>query len=276
MVRREGYANDIWLTENGIENVDVVKNYQQKVLNESGYSITESDNNGTNSEVLGLDVSENQQQHQQEVSDLSNKRPSRISKTRAVMALKQPEFMDEGDEDRSRGKKRKSAANKDGSHAGASSGKKRSNGNGTGRKTKVQVLLEKQLEDRLERKNERENKDDEAIIRSMDNTERKDCCLKCASNLYRHLLEKGDLEEFKKCFQDVRNIPNHDQEDAPNGLHLIPYAIVLEKFDFAEFATKFVLDPNTVRPAVPTKYVTYEDDTGHNRGFGAYGNRAFR
>lgn len=276
MVRREGYANDIWLTESGIENVDVVISYQQKVLAESGYSITESDNNGVNSEVLGLDVSENQQQQQQEVSDLRNKRPSRISKTRAVMALKQPEFMEEEDEDKSRGKKRKSAANKDGSHAVASDGKRRSNGSGTGRKTKAQVLLEKQLEDRLERKRERQSKNDEAIIRSMDHAERKDCCLKCASDLYRHLLEKGDLEGFKKCFQDVRNIPNHDQEDAPNGLHLIPYAIVLEKFDFAEFATKFVHDPNVVRPVVPTKYVTYDDGTGHNRGAGAYGNRAFR
>ncbi|KAL7332977.1 hypothetical protein PS15p_201946 [Mucor circinelloides] len=234
------------------------------------------------------DQSDNQQQQEEgeEAFESTYKRPSRTSKIRAVLALKQAKFMDEDeDEDVSRGKKRKSTAGsggKDGSAfstrgaASASDGKKKRAGSGTGRKTKAQVLLEKQLEDRSQRKREREAKDGEAIIRSMDHVEGKDCCLKCASNTYRHLLEKGDLEGFKKCFQDVRNIPFHDQEDIPNGLHLIPYAIILEKFDFAEFATKFKPDSNVTRPVVPEKYVTYDDGTGHNRGGGAYGNRNFR
>ncbi|KAG1079853.1 hypothetical protein G6F42_023583 [Rhizopus arrhizus] len=171
--------------------------------------------------------------------------------------------MDE-DEDLSRGKKRKSTAGsgeKDGSAfstrsaASASDGKKKRAGGGTGRKTKAQALLEKQLEDRAQRKREREAKDGEVIIQSMDHVEGRDCCLKCASNTYRHLLEN---------------------EDIPNGLHLIPYAIILEKFDFAEFATKFKPDSNVIRPVVPEKYVTYDDGTGHNRGGGAYGNRNFR
>lgn len=263
--------------------MDVVEDYQRKVQAESGYSITESD---VNTDMDVEDQSDNQQQQEEgeEVSESTYKRPSRTSKTRAVLALKQAKFMDE-DEDLSRGKKRKSTAGsgeKDGSAfstrsaASASDGKKKRAGGGTGRKTKAQALLEKQLEDRAQRKREREAKDGEVIIQSMDHVEGRDCCLKCASNTYRHLLEKGDLEGFKKCFQDVRNIPFHDQEDIPNGLHLIPYAIILEKFDFAEFATKFKPDSNVIRPVVPEKYVTYDDGTGHNRGGGAYGNRNFR
>ncbi|KAK4515576.1 uncharacterized protein ATC70_010527 [Mucor velutinosus] len=279
LVRREGYIDDMWVTESAIENLDVVQDYHRKVQAESGYSIIESDGN-TDMDVEGPSDNQQQEEEGQEASESNHKRPSRTSKIRAVLALKQARFMDEDeDEDVSHGKKRKSTAGgKEGSAASTNGGnKKRATGSGTGRKTKAQVLLEQQAEDRLERKREREVKDGEAILRSMDHVEGKDCCLKCAANTYRHLLEKGDLEGFKKCFQDARNIPFHHHEDIPNGLHLIPYAIVLEKFDFAEFATKFKPDANApTRPVVPNKYFVYDNGTGHNRGGGAYGSRNFR
>lgn len=283
-MRRKGYSGETWVTESAIINLDVVQDYHRKVQAESGYSITESDSSSTDMDVVEA-PSENQQQEEgEEASEANYKRPSRTSKIRAVLALKQANLMDEDeDEGFTRGKKRKSTAGSATSSSGGAassngSGKKRAAaGGGSARKTKAQVLLEKQEEDRLERKREREAKDGEAIIRSMDHVEGKDCCLKCASNTYRHLLEKGDLEGFKKCFQDARNIPLHHHEDIPNGLHLIPYAIVLEKFDFAEFATKFKPDANApARPVVPNKYVVYQDGTGHNRGGGAYGSRNFR
>ncbi|CEP17999.1 hypothetical protein [Parasitella parasitica] len=270
LVIREGYTYDTWVTENAIENLDVVAAYKEKVLADSGYSIVESEN----ATVIESDPADNQQPE----TDSRNKRLSRTSKTRAVMALRQPEPMDEDVQQEVRGKKRRSAADNGTSTTIASINgeKRRSQSKGTGRKTKAEVLMEKQLQDRLERKADREAKDGDAIIRSMDHIEGKDCCLKCASSTYRRLLEKGDLEGFKKCFEDVRNIPSHSQEDAPNGLHLIPYAIVLEKFDFAEFATKFKPDTNVSRPEVPTKYVVYDDNTGHNRGGRSFGNRNFR
>lgn len=248
-----------------------MKQYQQRVQAESGYSIVdEPDNIGDNSESMDLDqVSENQQQ----VTNLRYRRPPRISKTRAFMALKQPELLDDQDganesSDNSVRKRSKSIVNRE--------SKKRQATNNTGRKTKAQILLDKQLQDRLNRKRDRQNKDGEAIIQSMDHTQRKDCCLQCASNTYRILLEKGDLEGFKNCFKDVHHIPSHDQEDTPNGLHLIPYAIILKKFDFAEYATKFKPDPSISRPMVPSRYVTYDGHTGHNRKVGFYGNRHFK
>jgi hypothetical protein len=264
LVRREGIENDAWETEDSIENLEVLSAYQQKVQADSGYLINQSQ------------VTEPIQEDDDPM--IPRKRPARLSKIRAVMALKQPVYDenddDDDDEKTNRNTKRKSI--KSGGDTGAPANKRSGSSR---RKTKVQILMEAQAQERLERKKRREQLDGEALICSLNHVQGKDCCLMCASNTYRELLQRGDLEGFKANFEDRENIPSYTEEDKPNGLDLISYAIILEKFDFAEYAEKtssMVNEEVKQRPVVPRKNKVYDDHTGHNRGIGAYSNRAFR
>jgi hypothetical protein len=259
LVQRDGIENDVWETEESIEDLEVLSAYQQKVQTDSGYLINQ---NGVVAPV------------QEDNDAMVFRKPlARVSKIRAVMALKQSIYI-EDDEEINLSTKRKSVKSDDDREVSVS---KRS-GN-TGRKTKAQVLMEIQIQERLERKKQREQLDVNELICCLDQVQGKDCCMMCASNTYRELLERGDMEGFKALFEDRENIPSYDDEDKPNGLDLISYAIILEKFDFAEYAHK-KNDSNALesvkRPSVPYKYKVYGDNTGHNRGFGSYSNRNFR
>lgn len=265
LVHREGIENAVWETEDSIENTEILSSYQQKVQADAGYMF---DNQ---SPIVALD-----QQDNDDPMTGNKKRPARLSKARAVMALKQQAAnfeVDDGVDDDDKGNRRetKRRAIRFDRDTGAPVTKR------TGKKTKAQVLLETQAQDRLERKQQREHLDGEALICSLDHFQSKDCCLMCASNTYRELLENGDLGGFKANFNDRENIPRYTEEDKPNGLDLVSYAIVLEKFEFAEYAQKDAKETVAIKRAlVPDKYKLYDDHTGHNRGLGAYSNRAFK
>lgn len=251
MVNVEGTSNTLWVTDAGVENIDVLTTYKRQIESESGYSVDQP-----------VDLTE----------ETSSKRPSRFSKTRALVAMKHPVNLDASDDEEYRGTKRKS--NKvEGSTRKASN--KLPSG-GKVRKSKAQLLLEAQQQERLERQRARSNVNADAIISNMKHTHGKDCCLMCAASDYRKYLEKGDLKGFKALFNDWKNIPSYTEENKENGLSLIGYAIILEKFQFAEFAVKFDSGNNNrkIRPSIPEKYKNYGDNTGFNAGY--YGRQAFR
>jgi len=266
LVERDEPNNDTWETEDMIESLDVLSAYQQKVFEETGYPINDQSNGS--------------EQPQQE-EDNSRQRPSRTSKTRAVIALKHSDFIDvdededkEVDENITRGTKRKSIKESGGTRKA-----------GIKRKTKAEVLLETQLEERLERKRSREKLNSEAIICSMDHFDYSNCCLQCGANTARRALEKNDLNALDKAFKNEA-LTHYSGEDKPNGLAFIEYSIVLQRPEFADAIEQYDKDynkkydghPERVQPpSIPEKYTVYNGgNTGRNNRVGEYHRRSFR
>ncbi|KAI7902907.1 ankyrin repeat-containing domain protein [Cokeromyces recurvatus] len=194
---------------------------------------------------------------------IQNERPSRLSKIRAIMAIKQAVLIDSDEDDTDNENKKKLNKNDK---------SKRS-----GRKTKAQILLEDQYSQRLKRKNVRSQIDGEALMDSLTYIKGNNCCLLCSTNSYRGYLETGSYDEFKYMLESYEKYPSYTHEDKTNGLDLIEYSFILKKFEFAELAAKISSDKTfNKRPNVPKKYLTYDDNTGHNYGVGTYSKRAFR
>lgn len=248
LVERDGPNEDIWETEDMIESLNVLTEYQQKIQAESGYSIT----------------TEDQQGHQ---------RSSRASKTRAVIALKQPDYAQDADGDDNQS----GVATHKSTKKYNSTRKPFNNKSTRGRKTKAQALLDNQLEERLDRKKMRINLDPEEIICNLDHLDGKNCCLQCGVNTYREALERNDLNGLRAALND-KGIPHHSSEDKPNGLDFIQYAIVLQREEFADVLEKHYKTANMADyPELPSKYTKYDGgNTGRNSRIGEYHSRSFR
>lgn len=243
LVQRDGPNDDAWEHENMIENSEILAEYQQMVLNESGYSIIIGDQQG-------------QQRH------------PRSSKTRAVIALKQSEFgdMNEDDNETSRiGNRARRISNK-------TSATKISI-----KKTKAQLFLDNQVAERLGRMNMRSTLNVEEIMEHSNCLSRKECCLKCGANVYREALENDDLNRLKTALND-NSITSHSYEDKVNGLDFNQYAILLKKPDFIKVVKDHYKESSSTNyPEVPKKYTKYDGgNTGRNVRMGLYNNRNFR
>lgn len=252
LVQRNDSDNNSWETEDMIESDEVLSAYRQKVLEESGYSIDEQNN-----------VTEQNRLEQEN----TRQRASRASKTRAVIAMKHTDFIDEDiSENSQRGTKRKSVI------APRSTKKP-----GSKRMTKAEQLLETQREERLERKQQRSMLNVDTIARGVDHFNCADCCLQCGANAYREALEKNDMAALKRALNS-KELPHHSSEDKPNGLGFIEYAIVLQREEFAdELLKSFKEKVNEVLPAIPQKYTVYDGgNTGRNNRVGEYNRRNFR
>lgn len=252
LVERNRSDENNWETEDMIESVDVLSTYQQKVLEESGYSIDEQNN-----------VTE--QNHLEKEN--CRQKVSRASKTRAVIAMKKTDFIDEDiSENSKRGTKRKSVIT-------SRSTKKSANK----RMTKAEQLLEAQRDERLERKQQRASLDLGSIVCGMDHINSADCCLQCGANAYRVALEKNDMVALKHALKS-KDLPHFSSEDKPNGLGFIEYAIVLQREKFADELLKSFKDrTNETLPTIPQKYKVYDGgNTGRNNRIGEYSRRNFR
>lgn len=246
LVERDGPSSDAWETEDMIESLDVLSDYQQKVQNESGYSIDA----GSIQQPEGSDHS----------------RPSRLSKTRAVMALKQHDcVLDDYLSDDSDISQKPVTTN---------NAPKKSANQKQGRKTKAEALADIQHADRLKRQKERLELNPDEIIDNMTHFYGKECCLKCAANTYRDALESNDMKLLETALND-KEIPSPDLEDKPNGLSFVQYAIVLQREVFAEVVEKH--DKTDKSSDYPIQFLTYNGgSTGRNHGLGTYHNRSFR
>lgn len=250
LVERDETGLKAWETENMIESLDILTKYQQKVQTESGYSINE------NSE--------------EQPRDSEHSRPSRASKTRAVIALKQPDYIEDGYVSDDNEINRKSVRKNSGT-------KKPANKKSGGRKTKAETLADIQRAERLDRQRLRSELNPEEITQGVNHFYGKNCCLQCAANTYRDKLESNDLNGLETALKD-KDIPTYSYEDTPNGLNFIQYAVVLQREKFAETLEEHNRTANmSLYPVVPSKYTVYDGgNTGRNRGLGEYRNRQFR
>lgn len=272
LVQRDGPSDDVWETEDMIESSEVLSNFQQKVYQESGYSINQttigSGNHEQQDQVVGGE----------DEGESSRKRPSRVSKARAVIALKRSEVVEEDDDDDhsedSNGRTRSKSIKTNGGT------KQRANKratSGSGRKTKAQVLLDQQHEERLERQKLREHLNPDEIVCQLDHLSGKNCCLQCGVNTYREALERNDLDGLKDALEG-RDLPHYKHEDKPNGLGFIEYAVVLQREQFADVLEEYNKKPSDrPLPSIPSKYKVYAGgDTGRNHNGGEYFRRRFR
>lgn len=251
MVQREGNIDVRWETEESIESLDILSAYQERVLQESGYNIRESNR-------VGL---------------------SRISKVRAVMALKRPEYVqaigDSDDEDpvdnkKSGVKRRKSSTD------GRISAKKGKSGGG--RMSKAALRSTAQAQERVARKAQRESMDVDEIMKSVHSIHRKDCCLACAAGCFKEYLEHDDLNAFEAAFDDTEHIPQPDA-DKSYGMNIFKYSIATGKEEFTRLIKQKQEDTklnSAIRPTIPTKYTSHSVSTGNNYGKGAYGRMSYR
>lgn len=249
LVERDGSDEDTWETEDMIGSSGIIAEYRQMVQTESGYSITIDNQQG-------------------------QKRFSRASKTRAVMALKQPEYANEynSDEDNQPSGRTVHKLSK------GSNNRRKSTKKFLGaRKTKAQILLDDQHEERLGRMETRSRMDPESIIGEVESSGGKNCCFQCGANAYREALEAHSLDQLKGALED-KTIPTHHHEDKPNGLDFTQYAVLLERGKFAETLENYYGNSNSTDfPEVPIKYTNYSGGgTGRNSRIGEYGNRSFK
>ncbi|KAG1474111.1 hypothetical protein G6F56_000547 [Rhizopus delemar] len=250
LVQRDGDLEGSWETEASIEAQDMLSDYQKKVHDESGYSFQGE----------------------------SQGRLSRLSKARAVMAIKNTEsaLLFSNDENDSNdnfksGTKRKVSSSNNRSHAkkGKSVG---------GRKTKAIITLETQKEERQARKVQREVLNVGLIMQEIEENDNSDCCLVCAAGSYKKCLKKDDIKGFKRALNDVDNVPAPSDNNSYD-LGILGLSIVLGKMNFIklidEKKRELELKP-TKRPEIPAKYMKQDFGTGSNYARGAYGGISFR
>lgn len=249
-MQRDGDLEGSWETEASIEAQDMLSDYQKKVHDESGYSFQGE----------------------------SQGRLSRLSKARAVMAIKNTEsaLLFSNDENDSNdnfksGTKRKVSSSNNRSHAkkGKSVG---------GRKTKAIITLETQKEERQARKVQREVLNVGLIMQEIEENDNSDCCLVCAAGSYKKCLKKDDIKGFKRALNDVDNVPAPSDNNSYD-LGILGLSIVLGKMNFIklidEKKRELELKP-TKRPEIPAKYMKQDFGTGSNYARGAYGGISFR
>ncbi|KAI9257420.1 ankyrin repeat-containing domain protein [Sporodiniella umbellata] len=153
--------------------------------------------------------------------------------------------------------------------------KGRSGGN---RKTKSQIATETQIAERKARKQLREAIDVDYVMKEVDNIDSIDCCLVCASYMFKKCIDKDDKIGFKKVLDDVDRAP-FPPSDNDRELGTYRYSIATGKTDFTDILHEKSIEAKKEkvnRPEIPYKYLKQDFGTGSNYGRGAYGRMAFR
>ncbi|KAI8979262.1 ankyrin repeat-containing domain protein [Mycotypha africana] len=264
LVQREGRETESWESEDEIDNLDILNNYHENVENDSAYTI------------IQMDKTRNQAEQPRLGTSTSRPKLTRLAKIRALLALKQQDSVNATEDVYElHSKKRKLGRSQDTvMHLTT-----RTRANGVRKKTKKQINNEEQAEKKAKRLMDRATLNADHILTELNHTYKSDCCLTCSSGIYRNCLERDDLEGFKTAFNNISSIPHYTNEDAPNGLDLVSYAITLNKPEFVEIISQAKSDlkaAKTCRPLVPTKYTTYTENTGHNNRGSIYSHRSFR
>lgn len=241
---------DTWEAEQAIESLEVLSEFQQRVQENAGYAI-----HGTDMDV------------DHEAAAVASSRFTRVSKARAMLRLtdKATAAIDPSDDSdsaqslvvRKTGSKRKSTSSskaKTTTTGSAASANKKPRG--------LEARKAAEAEARQDRKSERsvlvETLEDHAVL--VDET---DCCLRCATLVYRQAIETQDVERLKVAIQDRDNVPHWSTEDVENWGDSVLYAAM--KTGNPEIPSTLLAkeEGNEKRVQVPEKYLYYGSNTGY-------------